>query len=29
MAMLDAAEQRDGRLGDLNYLITDLSSAIA
>lgn len=29
MAMLEAAEQRDGRLGDLNYLITDLSSAIA
>mgnify|MGYP001577350795 CR=1 FL=1 len=29
MAMLDAAEQRDGRLGDLNYIITDLSSAIA
>lgn len=29
MAMLDAAEQRDGRLGDLGYLVTDLSSAIA
>ncbi len=29
MAMLDAAEQRDGRLGDLGYLVADLSSAIA
>lgn len=29
MTMLDAAEQRDGRLGDLGYLVTDLSSAIA
>lgn len=29
MTMLDAAEQRDGRLGDLGYLVDDLGSAIS
>jgi aminoglycoside phosphotransferase (APT) family kinase protein len=29
MMMLDAAEKRDGRLGDLNYLVDDLANAIA
>lgn len=29
MAMLEAAEQRDGRLGDLNYLVEDLSSSVS
>lgn len=28
MTMLDAAEQRDGRLGDLAYLVDDLASAV-
>lgn len=28
MMMLDAAEQRDGRLGDLGYLVDDLASAV-
>lgn len=28
MQMLEAAEQRDGRLGDLNYLVNDLAAAI-
>lgn len=28
MAMLEAAEQREGRLGDLSYLVTDLSEAV-
>ncbi len=28
MMMLDAAEQRDGRLGDLSYLVDDLASAV-
>ena len=29
MMMLDAAEKRDGRLGDLSYLVDDLAAAIA
>lgn len=29
MMMLDAAEKRDGRLGDLSYLVDDLANAIA
>ncbi|MEX2278613.1 MAG: aminoglycoside phosphotransferase family protein [Acidimicrobiia bacterium] len=28
MQMLEAAEQRDGRLGDLNYLVNDLAAAV-
>lgn len=28
MSMLDAAEQRDGRLGDLAYLVNDLEAAL-
>jgi hypothetical protein len=28
MAMLEAAEQRDGRLGDLAYLVDDLSTSV-
>jgi thiamine kinase-like enzyme len=28
MAMLEAAEQRDGRLGDLAYLVQDLSNSV-
>jgi aminoglycoside phosphotransferase (APT) family kinase protein len=28
MQMLDAAEKRDGRLGDLNYLVNDLAAAV-
>jgi hypothetical protein len=28
MAMLEAAEQRDGRLGDLAYLVQDLSTSV-
>jgi aminoglycoside phosphotransferase (APT) family kinase protein len=28
MMMLDAAEQRDGRLGDLHYLVSDLTEAV-
>jgi len=28
MMMLDAAEVRDGRLGDLSYLVTDLTDAV-
>lgn len=28
MMMLDAAEQREGRLGDLSYLVSDLTEAI-
>lgn len=28
MMMLDAAEQREGRLGDLHYLVSDLTEAI-
>jgi hypothetical protein len=26
--MLDAAEVRDGRLGDLHYLVSDLTEAV-
>lgn len=29
MAMLDAAERRDGRLGDLQYLVDDLTAAVS
>lgn len=29
MMMLEAAEKRDGRLGDLNYLVNDLADAIS
>ena len=29
MAMLEAAEQRDGRLGDLSYLVDDLSISVS
>jgi hypothetical protein len=28
MMMLDAAEVRDGRLGDLSYLVNDLTEAV-
>lgn len=28
MQMLEAAEQRDGRLGDLNYLVNDFTAAV-
>jgi hypothetical protein len=28
MMMLDAAEIRDGRLGDLSYLVEDLTEAV-
>ena len=28
MMMLDAAETRQGRLGDLHYLVTDLTEAV-
>ena len=29
MAMLEAAERRDGRLGDLQYLVDDLTASVS